>query len=319
VSAPGSAGARGALKIPEKHVLGPMGGESGAAADAVLFPGPGEGRVELRTVQAVVQRAVRSVVREAVQVQGASRTDSGVHARGQVAAFTVTDDPIAIKAGQGWPVERGAERLMRAINGRLPEDVYVSRCAVVGPMFDPIGDCESKGYSYTLHSGRERPLFDRRGVMQIWDELDVSAMQRAATALVGEHDFAAFAAAGHGRLSTVRRVLRCEVLDCGMAPAVHRGGGMSGDAAARRIRIEVAGTGFLYNMVRIIAGTLVEVGKGKLSGEDVAAALESKDRRRAGPTLPPQGLCLEWIRYRGGTGDWASGIGGEREGRGDGE
>jgi tRNA pseudouridine38-40 synthase len=243
------------------------------------------GRVALRTVQHVVERAVREVVREPIQLLGASRTDAGVHARGQIGAFTATDDPEKIALGSGWPIERGVDRLVRAVNGKLPEDVLVVGGEVVPAEFDPISWCTAKGYSYLLHVGMVRPLFDRRYIQQIWEALDVARMQEAAAKLIGEHDFAAFAAAGHGRLSTVRTVFDCAVQELDPTPQ------------GRRIRIDISGSGFLWNMVRIVAGTLVEVGKGKMTAADVAAALESKDRRQAGPTLSPQGLCLEWVRY----------------------
>jgi tRNA pseudouridine38-40 synthase len=120
-------------------------------------------------------------------------------------------------------------------------------------------------------------------------------MQAAAALLVGEHDFAAFAAAGHGRLSTVRTVFECQV-------AQARDHGIDrpwdpGDVPERLIVISVSGSGFLWHMVRIIAGTLYEVGRGKMSVDDVAAALASGDRNLAGPTMPPGGLCLEWVSY----------------------
>src|SRR5690606_14874544 len=110
----------------------------------------------------------------------------------------------------------------------------------------------------------------------------------AAARLVGEHDFAAFAAAGHGRLSTVRTIHACEVVEETPDATSRR------HDFGRRLRIGVSGSGFLWNMVRIIAGTLVEVGRGRMTPDDVTAAIESGDRRRAGPTLPAQGLCLEW-------------------------
>ncbi|MBX3388339.1 MAG: tRNA pseudouridine(38-40) synthase TruA [Phycisphaeraceae bacterium] len=245
--------------------------------DPALVPGE-VGRVALRTVQGIVERTVREIVREMVEVRGASRTDSGVHARGQVAAFTCggeEDGPT------GWPESRGAEALMRALNGKLPEDVVVRSAELVDNEFDPIGDCTSKGYSYSIHNARTRELFDRRFVHHVWDALDVEAMQRAATVLVGEHDFAGFAAAGHGRQTTVRAIHRLEVLK----------------VREDRVRIEIEGNGFLWNMVRIIAGTLIEVGRGMKKAEGMPAILESKDRSKAGPTLPPTGLCLEWVRY----------------------
>lgn len=251
-----------------------------------LLLDPDSGRHELRTVQRVVERAVREVVREPVHVQGASRTDSGVHARGQAASFVCSGDAgpdaEAEPRGAGWPIERGVDRLVRAINGRLPDDVLVLDAAVARPGFDVVCEVESKGYSYTLHTSDRRPLWDRRFVHHVYWTLDVPRMHDAAQQLVGEHDFAAFAAAGHGRQTTVRRVFQCDVsrLD------------------PDRIRIDVAGSGFLWHMVRIIAGTLVEVGRSRKSLADVQQALLTGDRRRAGPTMPASGLCLEWIRYR---------------------
>lgn len=247
--------------------------------DPALVPGE-EGRVALRTVQGIVERTVREIVREMVEVRGASRTDSGVHARGQVAAFTCSGEE---NGPTGWPASRGGEALMRALNGKLPDDVVVRGAELVDSEFDPIGDCTSKGYSYSIHNARTRELFDRRFVHHVWDALDVEAMQRAATVLVGEHDFAGFAAAGHGRQTTVRAIHRLEVLK----------------VREDRVRIEIEGNGFLWNMVRIIAGTLVEIGRGMKKAEDMPAILESRDRARAGPTLPPTGLCLEWVRYGG--------------------
>jgi tRNA pseudouridine38-40 synthase len=263
------------------------GGQSGTeerAADEVP-------RIELRTVQAVVERAVREVVREPVQLLGASRTDAGVHARGQIAAFTCAD---------GWPLDRGADKLVRAINSRLPEDVLIVNAEAVGEEFNPISDCTGKGYSYTLHVSENRSLWDRRFVHHVWVPLDVTRMNEAAARFIGEHDFAAFAAAGHGRVSTVRTVFECRVTGESGTAAQRQIGTADGERQAVepcRVRIDVSGNGFLWNMVRIIAGTLVEVGRGKLTPDDVAAAIESKDRRKAGPTLPPTGLCLEWIRY----------------------
>ncbi len=249
-----------------------------------------DARMTLRTVQEVVEQAVRHVVRERIVLHGASRTDSGVHARGQVAAFTCSD---AV-----WPVERGMDKLMRAINSRLPEDVLVSGVEVVPDTFNPITDCVAKGYSYTLHESPHRALWDRRFVRHVWADLDVARMDEAAKRFVGEHDFAAFAAAGHGRVSTVRRVFECRV----EGTEARRHGGTEGEGKEedreRRVRIDISGNGFLWNMVRIVAGTLVEVGRGKMSAEDVTAAIEGKDRRKAGPTMPPTGLCLEWVRYK---------------------
>lgn len=239
-------------------------------------------RTTLRTVQGVVEETVREVLREPVIVMGASRTDSGVHALGQVAAFT--SEPIADK-GIGWPEERGTESLVKALNSKLPRDVLVTGTAVVAHDFNPIGGAVEKEYTYTIECGPVRPLWDRRYVFHTWYELDPARMREAAAALVGEKDFAAFAQIDHGRTTTVRTIFRC---------GVERA--ESGENANRFV-IRVSGSGFLYNMVRIIAGTLMEVGRGKIEPGEIPAILASGVRRRSGPTLPPQGLRLEWVRY----------------------
>ncbi len=271
-----------------------------------------DGRAILRTVQEVVEQAVRRVVREPIQVLGASRTDAGVHAWSQVAAFTSEPRP---EAGVGWPADRGCDTLVRAVNSRLPDDVLVRGAEIVGDGFNPIGDCESKGYSYTYHVGDTRPLWDRRMVFHTWHDLDVERMRRATAGLVGTHDFAAFAALNHGRQTTVRTIHGCEVREERDEETKRRRDGVratkdvqtddtsslrlsvSRSLPPTRIRLDICGDEFLYNMVRIIAGTLHEVGRGRIEPESIREILASGDRRRAGPTLPPEGLCLEWIRY----------------------
>ena len=226
----------------------------------------------LRTVQGVVQEAVKDLLRQPVDVVGASRTDAGVHAVGQVAAFTA-DVRVPI------------ERLPQAITSRLPPDVRVIRAERVHDGFNPIGGARSKCYRYTIehtsHPHHPRPLFDRNLVWATPYTLDLGRMQDAARRLVGTYDCASFAQVDHGRSTTVRTVLDCVA----RAPS------------QRRIEIEVAATGFLYNMVRIIAGTLVEVGRGRIDPAAIPAIIEARDRTHAGPTLPPQGLCLRWIWY----------------------
>lgn len=243
-----------------------------------------ESGVELRTVQAVLERAVREAVRQPVRVMGASRTDSGVHARGQVAAFSTLDGHEQRADHSGWPEERGTDPLVAAINARLPEDVLVVGAQIVDEHFDPIGGALDKCYSYTIYNHAVRPVFERRFATHVRYALDVAKMREACAWFVGEHDFGAFAAAGHGRTSTVRAVHTLDVES-------------TGRRTPRTITIRVSGSGFLWNMVRIIAGTLVEIGRGRLVEADIRAALETGDRRKAGPTMHPEGLCLEWIRY----------------------
>ncbi|MFT3686718.1 MAG: tRNA pseudouridine synthase A [Phycisphaerales bacterium] len=252
-----------------------------------------EGRVALRTVQAVVERAVREVCRERVELIGASRTDSGVHARGQCAAFTTNPDG----KGTGWPSERGCDRLVMALNSRLPADVVVVAAEEVAPGFNPIGDAVRKRYSYTFCVGPQRPIWTRRTVNWLpRGRLDVTKMNEAGQVLVGEHDFAAFAAAGHGRLSTVRTIFSLGVAEVEQG-LESEGGGGGGGGGSQLVRMEVEGNGFLWNMVRIIAGTLMQVGLNQKTPEQVKEALIGLDRAKAGITAPPQGLCLERIWY----------------------
>ncbi len=226
----------------------------------------------LRTVQGVLEEAVRFVVREPVFVTGASRTDTGVHARGQVAAFT---------SEQKIPVER----LPRAITSRLPADVQVRRAEMVPDDFDPIADCMSKGYRYRLAhgcaDGGRVPLFDRRTTSWTAYALDLEAMKQAASRLIGEHDFAAFTRVHHDREHTVRSVHECAITPL----------------STGRLKLDISGSGFLHNMIRIIMGTLIEVGRGKLAPSDIDRIIASKDRTRAGTTFTPEGLCLMWVRY----------------------
>jgi tRNA pseudouridine38-40 synthase len=235
------------------------------------------GAPPLRTVQGVLERAVREVVREPVNLMGASRTDSGVHARAQVAAFTSE-------------VRIPAARLVRAINSRLPDDVQVLRARPVRASFDPIGDAVRKGYRYRIAHGVAfdgvRPLFDRHLITAVEGVLDPARMDAAARHLVGEHDFASLTRSHHGRESTVRTIDECRVT-----------------AASRyRLRIDVSGNGFLHHMVRIIAGTLADVGSGRIEPDAIPEILAARDRSAAGPTMRPEGLCLMWVEYGGGKG-----------------
>ena len=226
----------------------------------------------LRTVQGVLEETTRHVMREPIILTGASRTDAGVHAIGQTAAFTSTN-------------EIAPERLAQALTSNLPADVQVHAAEIVSEDFDPISDARSKCYAFDYVFGKPPrswpPLFDRRTTFWIHHNLDLKRMNDAARHLVGEHDFRAFAQKNHGRDNTTRTIFRCQVHG----------------VDEHRIRLEVVGSGFLYNMVRIIAGTLSDVGRGHIEPEQVACALESGERRLAGPTLPPYGLCLRWIHY----------------------
>ena len=224
----------------------------------------------LRTVAGELEAALVRLLDQPINLIGASRTDAGVHARGQVGQF---DAAVRI------PIERLAD----AINSRLPQDIELVSAQVIDNTFDAIGGCRSKQYRYRIFNSRRRPLDRRRYVWHCWTSLDVDRMNAGAARLVGTHDFAGFAAAGHGRLSTVRTITGCRV--------------ERPDPAGVEAHVIVEGNGFLYNMVRIIAGTLVEIGRGRFEPDVIDTVIASGDRSRAGPTLPPEGLWLEWIEY----------------------
>jgi tRNA pseudouridine38-40 synthase len=227
----------------------------------------------LRTVQGVLSEAVSGVVGHPVTVVGSSRTDAGVHAKGQVGHFDTSAVQIPM------------EGLRRAVNARLPGDIVIREMERVGTEFDAISDAVHKRYQYVVWNAEERPIFMEDLAFHRWQELDVEAMRDAGGRFVGTRDFASFARPGHGRENTIRTVTGCEVSRRG-----------------KLLVIGVSGTGFLWNQVRIMAGTLIEVGIGRFRPEDVTLMLEAKDRRAAGQTAPAHGLYLQWIVHRNENG-----------------
>jgi tRNA pseudouridine38-40 synthase len=221
---------------------------------------------EQRTVQGELESAWREITGETVRVIATSRTDSGVHALGQV-------------VGVQSESRLTAAELFGGINAKLPSDILLVSLEDVAPDFHATRDARQKRYRYQIHNDRSRPLFDRSRVWHVPLPLDAEAMHRAGQALVGTHDFASFQSTGSERESTVRTIFAVDVA---------RGAG----ELASRVRIEVEGDGFLYNMVRIIVGTLVEVGMGRRDEDSLAAALSACGRPAAGKTAPPQGLLL---------------------------
>jgi tRNA pseudouridine38-40 synthase len=226
----------------------------------------------LRTVQGTLCEAATSVLRRPTHVQGASRTDAGVHARGQVGVID-TAGPIP------------ADHLPLALNDHLPQDIVVLHAQEVGPDFDVMADVTRKAYRYTIHTGRFRPVRQIRFCWHFPATLAVEAMHAAAQHLVGSQDFRSFAAAVDEDQDTVRTVFRCDVTQ-----------GCDGDLDL--IAIDVEGDGFLHHMVRIIAGTLIDIGRGHWRPEHVADILAARNRTAAGHLAPASGLCLEWIKYR---------------------
>ena len=218
-----------------------------------------------RTIEGELNRTLSELLQEEIQVIGASRTDSGVHALCNVAVFD-TDTRIP------------AEKLSYALNQRLPEDIRIQSSCEVEADFHP-RHCDSrKTYEYRILN-REFPLPTKRLYAHFtYVPLDVSRMEKAASYLIGEHDFKSFCATAAVVESTVRTLYEASVI-----------------REKDEIVIRVCGNGFLYNMVRIIAGTLMEVGRGNLEPEGMKKILEAKDRTAAGPTAPACGLTL--VKY----------------------
>ncbi len=218
------------------------------------------------TIESELNKALSSVTGEDISVIGASRTDAGVHAEGAVCVFD-TDSRIP------------AEKFSYAANTRLPEAVRVWESTEVEPDFHPRHCNSEKTYEYRIwNDDFDNPLMTRYTHF-IYRDIDVDAMDRAAQCLVGEHDFKSYCSTKAEVLSTVREIVSIRV--------------ERDSVDSRLIRITVTGKGFLYNMVRIIAGTLIEVGTGLRTVESVKTALEAKNREAAGPTAPAKGLTLK--------------------------
>lgn len=219
------------------------------------------------TIESALNRALCDLTGEEIHVSGASRTDAGVHAMGNVAVF----DTSARMPG---------EKFVYALNQRLPEDIRVQHSCEVSMDFHPRYQETVKTYEYRILN-REFPLPAHRfNSYFTYRPLDEKRMQQAADYLVGEHDFRSFCAAGAQVKTTVRTIYRVNVRRDGEV-----------------ITIRITGNGFLYNMVRIIAGTLMKIGQGDWEPEDMSEILAAKDRLKAGPTAPAKGLTLMEISY----------------------
>lgn len=224
-----------------------------------------------RTVQGEIERVLAKITGETIAAVASGRTDSGVHALGQIVGF------------QTYSQYSNAD-LLRAINAELPDDITAFDVSDAPADFHAIRDAVSKRYRYVIEDNRIPDLFARRYLWHIRKRLDVEAMKQSAQALIGTHDFKSYQSMGSMRLSTTRTVH--EIL-------VDRQPGERTD----RIIIEVEADGFLYNMVRNIVGTLVLVGRGSRPISWPAEVLAAQDRRAAGMTAPAQGLFLLWVKY----------------------
>jgi len=229
----------------------------------------------VRTLQGELENAIARVAGAPARVFGAGRTDAGVHAEGQVASVrlaTVLD----------------ARSLGRALNAVLPPDLAVVACDVVADDFHARHHARSKLYRYRIWNGARPSPLRARTSWRVKPALTAEAMQAGAQRLLGEHDFASFQAVGSDVASTRRTLTRCDV---------ERGAADDASEARGEITIHVEGSGFLRHMVRILVGTLVQVGSAHRSPESLTAVLAAADRRAAGPTAPPQGLTLVRVDY----------------------
>ena len=219
------------------------------------------------SIQEKLESLLSRLLEQKVELAASGRTDAGVHARMQVCSFR-------------GETERGAEELLRELRRYLPEDIGAVSLEEAEPRFHARLSCREKTYLYRIWNSESPNVFTRRFQLRVPGALDDKAMERAARLLCGEHDFAAFCSLKNARRSTVRHLRAVEIRREG-----------------EELQLYFTGDGFLYNMVRILTGSLLEVGQGHRSPESLAEALQSKDRALAGPTAPAQGLCLWEVKY----------------------
>lgn len=218
-----------------------------------------------RTVQGTVETALTQIFAQPVEISGSGRTDAGVHARGQVASFAAP--------------ERDCASALRQLRALLPPDIGALSLSPAAARFHARLSATQKTYHYRIWNSEVPDVFERRWRVAFPQRLDEEAMRRAATRLIGRHDFGAFSSAGRKK-STVRTLKALSIV-------------RTGD----EICFGLTADGFLYNMVRILVGTLLEVGAGERTAESVAALLDGAPRAQAGKTAPARGLCLMEVRY----------------------
>lgn len=250
-----------------------------------------------KTIQGKLEQILFKMTGEEIEVHGSGRTDAGVHARGQVANFHIDWKKLEVQekreleknagnqAGQGCKREKCGgkktpDQIMEYINEYLPEDIAVLSCEVAPERFHSRLSAVRKTYCYQLEMGPKKDVFQRNYYYGLGERLDVSAMKAAAGLLTGTHDFKSFCGNKKMKKSTIRTIE--SICFCRMGSRIH---------------ISFTGNGFLQQMVRILSGTLIEVGTGKRKPEEMAAILEAGDRSIAGFTAPPEGLFLEKVEY----------------------
>lgn len=218
-------------------------------------------------IQGEIERAIQIVTGQEVELIGSGRTDAGVHAFAQVANFKIESD---------FPIEK----IATAINSQLKKSIRVLKAQEVPLEFHSRYHCHKKTYGYIIENSEQGTAIYRNNTFHVSQPLDVEKMQQAANYLVGEHDFSSFKSSGTSSKSSVRTIYQAQVLK-----------------EQTRVIIMLTGNGFLYNMVRIIAGTLVEIGLGHMEPEEMRKIIEAKNRQKAGKTLAAQGLFLMNVEY----------------------
>ena len=226
------------------------------------------------TIQGKLEQTLSRILGEEVDVSGSGRTDAGAHAAMQVANFHCQS-------------AMSCQEILIALRRYLPEDIGIYSCREVSGRFHARLNCKTKTYRYRIWNSDVPCVFEKRFVYPMSQSLDLQAMELAAAHLLGEHDFSAFCSAGAQVKSKVRTIYEVSLSE---EP-------ISNMTEGRIIRIRVRGNGFLYNMVRIIAGTLLDVGMGRRTPQQVWEALQTGERQKAGPTAPPQGLMLVKIEH----------------------
>ena len=218
------------------------------------------------TIQGKLETALSRILGEEIEISGSGRTDAGVHAKGQVANFHCESN-------------MSAAEILENLRRYLPEDIGIYSCRDVSPRFHARLNAKEKTYQYRIWNSAMPCVFDRRFVTVMPEGLDLEAMEAAAQLLLGEHDFSAFCGNAKMKKSTVRYIRSIEIFRTG-----------------EEVRLRFTGNGFLHNMVRILVGTLVEVGRGARSVESISELFGGK-RAEAGFLAPAQGLCLEEVMY----------------------
>ena len=218
-------------------------------------------------IQGEIERAIENITGEKVELIASGRTDAGVHAMGQVANFK-TSSNISI------------EKIPIAINSQVKNSIRIQKAEEVDEKFHSRYNCKKKTYRYVIDNSKYGSAIYRNISYHIPMKLNVDEMKKAIKYFEGEHDFKAFKSSGTSSKSSVRTIYSANIVTEGT-----------------NIGIDLTGNGFLYNMVRIIVGTLVDVGLGKIKADDIPKIIESKDRTKAGKTLPPQGLMLLSVEY----------------------